>query len=65
MEGTAKQKRQQWLRKKTQKEQLHFSIKTQKKEFQRKMRNGKVKDVVNGSAYKKLPNRNAKWLYCD
>lgn len=62
MEGNAKTKRMQWCRKKSQMQEVHQSTKMQKKVFQRKLRNGKKKDLANGNAYRKVGGY-AKWKY--
>lgn len=62
MSGNARAKRKQWVRKRIVGQELHFSIKRQKKQFQRHLRNGKSVDLPpKGNAYRKVPNRNAKW----
>lgn len=62
MTGNAKEKRMSWKRKKGHKEELHFSTKRQKKLFQRKLRNGKRKDIPSGNFYRKVSGY-AKWNY--
>ena len=62
MEGNAKAKRMAWARKKSHMQEVHFSTKKQKKLFQRKLRNGKNKDVSSGNAYRKVSGF-AKWKY--
>lgn len=62
MIGNAKQKRTSYARKKGWRPYLHFSIKSQKKNFQRKFRNGKIADIaMRGNAYRKIINEDAKW----
>lgn len=61
MPGHVRTKRNRWGGKMT-KQELHFSIKTQKKQFQRQLRNGKHIDLpTKGNAYRKVADRNAKW----
>lgn len=60
MQGSAKVKRKSWSRKGW-KQELHFSIKKQKKQFQRQLRNGKNVELVDGNYYRKVANGNAKW----
>ena len=62
MRGNAKDKRMQWGRKKNHMQEVHFSTKKQKKIFQRKLRNGKQKDITSGNAYRKVGGY-AKWKY--
>lgn len=62
MSGRAARKRLVWYRKKGHKHELHTSTKMQKKEFQRKLRNGKHVDLVNGNMYRKVDGH-AKWKY--
>lgn len=68
MPGNAKVKRKQWSRKHIVNQELHFSIKIQKKQFQRHLRNGKGKGKFvelpsKGNAYRKVANGNAKWNF--
>lgn len=62
MEGNAKVKRMAWARKKSHMQEVHLSTKKQKKLFQRKLRNGKDKEVPSGNAYRKVSGF-AKWKY--
>lgn len=62
MSGNARAKRKQWARKRIVGQELHFSIKKQKKQFQKHLRNGKQIELpVKGNGYRKYPNRDAKW----
>ena len=62
MPGNARAKRRQWTRKCVVGQELKFSIKKQKKQFQRKMRNGKSVELPQkGNSYRKIPNPAAKW----
>lgn len=64
MPGNAKVKRKQWARKHIVGQELHFSIKLQKKQFQRHLRNGKSVELPQkGNAYRKVANGNAKWKF--
>lgn len=64
MPGNAKVKRKQWARKRIVGQELHFSIKLQKKQFQRHLRNGKSVELSQkGNAYRKVANGNAKWKF--
>ena len=64
MPGNAKVKRKQWARKRIVGQELHFSIKLQKKQFQRHLRNGKSAELPQkGNAYRKVANGNAKWKF--
>lgn len=64
MPGNAKVKRKQWSRKHIVNQELHFSIKKQKKQFQRHLRNGKFVELPSkGNAYRKVANENAKWNF--
>lgn len=61
-QGNAKAKRKQWSRKRIVGRELHYSIKAQKHEFQKHLRNGKYVDLpVKGSSYKRVVNRDAKY----
>lgn len=62
MSGNARVKRKQWARKRILGQELHFSIKKQKKQFQKHLRNGKSVDLpTKGNAYRKYADRDAKW----
>lgn len=62
MSGNARAKRKQWARKHIFRQELHFSIKKQKKQFQKHLRNGKYVDLpTKGNAYRKYADRDAKW----
>lgn len=62
MPGNARAKRKQWSRKRIMGQELKFSIKKQKKQFQRKVRNGKSVELPQkGNSYRKIPNPAAKW----
>lgn len=62
MRGNARDKRMSWQRKKNYTQEVHRSTKMQKKLFQRKLRNGKFRDLPSGNAYRKV-NGCAKWNY--
>lgn len=62
MPGNARTKRKRWEGRCGVKQELHFSVKTQKKQFQRHLRNGKTVELPpKGNHYKKAADRNAKW----
>lgn len=62
MSGNARAKRKQWARKRILGQELHFSIKKQKKQFQKHLRNRKHVDLpTKGNAYRKYADRDAKW----
>lgn len=64
MPGNARAKRKQWTRKCVVGQELKFSIKKQKKTFQRKVRNGKPVELPSkGNSYRKVPNSDAKWTF--
>ena len=64
MQGTVRAKRKQWCRKHIHRQEVHFSIKKQKRQFQRCLRNGKYAELpVKGNAYRKVADRDAKWKY--
>lgn len=61
--GNAAAKRKYWSRKRIQGMDVHFSVKTQKRKFQRKVRNGKTEELPmrQRSAYKRVINQDAIW----
>ena len=61
--GNAAAKRKCWSRKRIQGMDVHFSVKTQKQKFQRKVRNGKTEELPmrQRSAYKRVINQDAIW----
>ncbi|MCM1233601.1 MAG: hypothetical protein NC489_26100 [Ruminococcus flavefaciens] len=63
MPGNAAAKRKCWARKRIHGMDVHFSIKSQKKKFQRKVRNGKTEELPTRqrSAYKRVINEDAIW----
>lgn len=64
MPGSAKVKRKQWIRKSVVSKELRDSIRRHKKQFNRKIRNGKSVELpAKGNSYRKVPHPNAKWEY--
>lgn len=60
--GNADDKRRKWTRKCRVGKEVKFSIKCQKKVFQRKLRNGKYVELpANGNSYRKAHNPAANW----
>lgn len=64
MDGTARVKRLQWLRKKIFDKEMKKSIKRSKSKFQRKLRNGRCNEfALRGNSYRRITGGNAKSHY--